>query len=165
VSSLTEPSYAERAEAAHDVGDLYGHIGGSRLQVIADRAALRAIVRAAAGTVTYRQRKVADLRSEGYTIPEIAETLGAPTRDVWQVYEDYLRTIGAVEHFIQPGRPACPWRCEIRHRRAPGPKPVSRRGSRRTCAPTRGSPSGDPDLPDEHIAVHSPLPIRKEAVR
>ena len=35
--------------------------------------------------------------------------------------------------------------CEHRNRRASGTKPVKRRGSRRTTAPTRGSPDDDPD--------------------
>jgi hypothetical protein len=36
-----------------------------------------------------------------------------------------------------------------RHRRASGRKPIKRRGSRRRCAPTRGSPDDDPHEPDD----------------
>jgi hypothetical protein len=42
--------------------------------------------------------------------------------------------------------------CGVRHRRAPGARPVHRRGSRRTCAPTRAGPD-DPDPPGHSRSV------------
>ena len=57
-----------------------------------------------------------------------------------------------------------PVNCSGRHRRAPDAKPVKRRGSRRTTAPTRGSPDDDPHELPSHLAAASRLSERRAAI-
>jgi hypothetical protein len=109
------------------------------------------------------QRADAELAKAMHLMSKALRTVNSePTASAMKTMKQAAKIRGAMNHVrmirVTGKRPTC----EGRHRRAPGMKPVKRRGSRRTTAPTRGSP--DDDLPPEPDLAASSRPTERAAV-
>lgn len=117
-----------------------------------------------AGEVSYRTRRIIELRHQGYTLTEAAEHFDISRGTARQLEKDYLKQIGAVSagqiypaFLTELRRESAPGSvreadyrvCEGRHCRASGAKSVRVRGSRR-CGQRARSPGGSDDPGGEH---------------